>query len=81
MLKYFRRYQRPTKINLYEYLTHERFSHTDLWYINVQQIQNVTGSAKTVLNGTISISRKTVLKYCNNCVALLLHYSLARLAV
>ena len=27
MLKYFRGYQRPTKINLFEYLTHELFSH------------------------------------------------------
>ena len=27
----------------------------------------VTGFAKTVLNGTLSISRNTVLKYCTNC--------------
>ena len=27
MLKYFRGYHRPTKINQYEYLTHELFSH------------------------------------------------------
>ena len=32
----------------------------------------VTGFAKTILNGTFSISRYTVLKYCNNCFSLVL---------
>ena len=35
MLKYFSGYHRPTKINRYEYLMHEWFSHenfSDLWY-------------------------------------------------
>ena len=41
----------------------------------------VTRSAKTVLNSTFSISRNTALKYCNNCVSPVLHYSCARLAV
>ena len=41
----------------------------------------VIGFAKTILNGTFSISRNTILKYCNNCVALVPHYSRARLAI
>ena len=48
---------------------------------NLYVLKYVTGSAKTVLNGTFSISRNTALKYCNNCVALVLHFSHARLAV
>ena len=48
---------------------------------NIPTYVYVTGSAKTVLNGTFSISRNTVLKYCNNGVANVLHYSRARLAV
>ena len=41
----------------------------------------VTGFVKTVPNRTFSISRNTVLKYSNNCVSLVLHYSRARLAI
>ena len=49
--------------------------------INATLIKFVTGFTKTVLNGTFSISRNTVLKYCNTCVFLVLRYSCARLAV
>ena len=55
--------------------------HYVLKHIATQLNTIVTGSAKTVRNGTFSISRNTVLKYCNNCVALVLHYTHARLAV
>ena len=42
---------------------------------------NVTGFVKTISNCTFSILRNTVLKYCNNCVYLVLHYSRIRLTV
>ena len=42
---------------------------------------NVTGFVKNVPNRTFSISRNAVLKYCNNCVSLVQHYSHARLAI
>ena len=41
----------------------------------------VTGFEKNVPNHTFSISRNAVLKYCNNCASLVLHYSHARLAI
>ena len=41
----------------------------------------VTGFVKNIPNRTFSISRNTVLKYCSNCVSLVLHYSRTRLAV
>ena len=49
--------------------------------LSINKGLNVTGFVKTVPNRTFSISRNTVLKYYNNCVSLVLHYSRARLAV
>ena len=44
-------------------------------------IQYVTVSAKTVLNGTFSITRKTDLKYSSCCSSVVLDFSHARLTV
>ena len=41
----------------------------------------VTVSAKTVLNGTFSITRKTNLKYSSSCSSVVLDFSHARLTV
>ena len=54
------------------------YAHT---YIHKYIYTYVTGFVKTVPNRTFSILRNTVLKYCNDCVSLVLHYSHARLAV
>ena len=42
---------------------------------------NVTVSAKTVLNGTFSITRKTDLKYSSYCSSVVLDFSHTRLTV
>ena len=50
-------------------------------YVCMYVCMYVTGFVKTVPNHTFSVLRNTVLKYCNNCVSLVLHYSDTRLAV
>ena len=45
------------------------------------KLSYVTVSAKTVLNGTFIITRKTDLKYSSCCSSVVLDFSLARLTV
>ena len=54
------------------------------WLVDLTQLklnQYVTVSAKTVLNGTFSITRKTDLMYSSCCGSVVLDFSHARLTV
>ena len=59
------------------------------WWVLAKQVtvtkflvcKYVTVSAKTVLNGTFSITRKTDLKYSSCCSSVVLDLSYARLTV
>ena len=55
--------------------------HTVAASIAFMQLVYVTVSAKTVLNGTFSITRKTDLKYSSCCSSVVLDFSHARLTV